>query len=110
VRLVLLWGKGVGGLEVRGVCEGERLEGEERKRPGEMGAGAGAGAGAGVWGAGVVGEMVDRFRSITHPLRTYEERIYQDDVLKTSRPENQEKNPVLKIVTIFDVVEIFICI
>ncbi len=47
VQLVLLWGKGVGGLEVRGVCEGGRLKGEERKRPGEMGAGAGAGAGGG---------------------------------------------------------------
>ncbi len=46
MRLVLLWGKGVGALEVRGVCVGGRLKGEERKRLGEMG-GAGAGAGAG---------------------------------------------------------------
>lgn len=45
--MVLLGGKGVGGLEVRGVCEGGRLKGEERERPGEMGAGAGAGGGAG---------------------------------------------------------------
>jgi len=63
VQLVLLWGKGVGGLEVRRVCEGGRLKEEERKRPGEMGAGAGV-------GGGLVGEMVDRSGSITRPLRT----------------------------------------
>ena len=74
----------VGGLEVRGVCEGGRLKGEERERPGEMG-GAGAGAGAGVWGAGWWwGWWIDSEAS--HILYAHRrKKIYQDDLLQNKQ-------------------------
>jgi len=97
VQLVLLWGKGVGGLEVRGVCEGGRLKGEERKRPGEMG-----GAGAGVWGAGWWwGWWIDSELSYILARIRGKGSVTTMSILKTSRPENQEETPVLLFSTLW---------
>jgi len=90
VLLVLLWGKGVGGLEVRGVCEGRRLKGEERKKARGDGwcwcwcGGLGGGDGG----------MVDRFGKHHTSFARIGGKICQDDVHIENKLAENQKTPL----------------